>query len=84
MKIKILGSGCMNCQKLEQETINALAELGIAADVEKVTELNKIMEHDVMMTPGLVVNEKVKVFGRVPRREEIKKWIQEEYSLNPE
>lgn len=68
----------MNCRKLEKETIKALAELGVAADVEKVTELEKIMEHDVMMTPGLVVNEKVKVFGRVPRREEIKKWIEEE------
>lgn len=78
MKIKILGTGCMKCQKLEKETIDALAELGVIADVEKVTELDKIMEHDVMMTPGLVVNEKVKVFGRVPRREEIKKWIEEE------
>lgn len=78
MKIKILGTGCMNCRKLEKETIKALAELGVAADVEKVTELEKIMEHDVMMTPGLVVNEKVKAFGRVPRREEIKKWIEEE------
>ena len=78
MKIKILGTGCMKCQKLEKETINALAELGVTADVEKVTELDKIMEHDVMMTPGLVINEKVKVFGRVPRKEEIKKWIQEE------
>ena len=78
MKIKILGTGCMNCQKLEKETIDALAELGVIADVEKVTELDKIMEHDVMMTPGLVVNEKVKAFGRVPRREEIKKWIEEE------
>lgn len=68
----------MKCKKLEKETINALAELGVAADVEKVTELDKILEHDVMMTPGLVVNEKVKVFGRVPRRQEIKKWIQEE------
>jgi len=78
MKIKILGPGCVNCQKLEQETINALAELGVAADVEKVTDMDKIMEHDIMMTPGLVINEKVKVFGRVPRREEIKKWIKEE------
>lgn len=78
MKIKILGTGCMKCEKLEKETINALAELGVVADVEKVTELDKILEHDVMMTPGLVVNEKVKVFGRVPRREEIKKWIKEE------
>ncbi len=78
MKIKILGPGCRNCEKLEQETINALAELDVAADVEKVTDMDKIMEHDIMMTPGLVVNEKVKVFGRVPKREEIKKWIKEE------
>jgi small redox-active disulfide protein 2 len=78
MKIKILGPGCRNCQKLEQETINALAELGVAADIEKVSDMEKIMEHDIMMTPGLVVNEKVKVFGRVPRKEEIKKWIREE------
>jgi small redox-active disulfide protein 2 len=78
MKIKILGPGCRNCQKLEQETINVLAELGVAADIEKVSDMEKIMEHDIMMTPGLVVNEKVKVFGRVPGKEEIKKWIQEE------
>ncbi len=82
MIIKILGTGCANCRKLEKETINALAELGVDADVEKVTELNKIMEHDIMMTPGLVVNEKVKVFGRVPRKEEIKKWIKEEFERN--
>lgn len=80
MKVKILGPGCRNCQKLEQEAINALAELGVAADVEKVTDMDKIMEYDVLMTPALVINEKVKVFGRVPRREEIKKWIQEEMS----
>ncbi len=58
--------------------INALAELGVAADVEKISDMDKIMEHDIMMTPGLVINEKVKVFGRVPRKEEIKKWIREE------
>ncbi|MDO9534444.1 MAG: thioredoxin family protein [Bacillota bacterium] len=78
MKIKILGSGCRNCEKLEKETINALAELDVVAEVEKVSDMEKIMEHDIMMTPALVVNEKVKVFGRVPRKEEIKKWIKEE------
>jgi small redox-active disulfide protein 2 len=78
MKIKILGPGCRNCDKLEKETINALAELDVAAEIEKVSDLDKIMEHDIMMTPGLIVNEKVKVFGRVPRKEEIKKWIKEE------
>ena len=78
MKIKVLGSGCRNCKVLEQEVINALAELDIAAEVEKVTDMNNIMEHDIMMTPGLVVNGRVKVYGRVPKREEIKAWIKEE------
>jgi small redox-active disulfide protein 2 len=78
MKIKILGTGCMKCEKLQKETAAALAELGVTADVEKVTDMDKIMEHDVMMTPGLVINDKVKVFGRVPRKSEIKKWIEEE------
>ncbi len=78
MKIKVLGPGCRNCVKLEQEVINVLAELDAVADVEKITDMNKIMEHDILMTPGLVVNDKVKVFGRVPRKDEIKKWIQEE------
>jgi small redox-active disulfide protein 2 len=78
MKIKVLGSGCKNCHKLEEEVINALAELDVAADVEKITEMDKIIEHDIFITPGLIVNEKIKVFGRVPRRSEIKKWISEE------
>jgi len=78
MVIKVLGPGCKNCQKLEQEVYEALAELDVAAEVEKITDVNKIMEYDILMTPGLVINEKVKVFGRVPKRDEIKKWIQEE------
>jgi small redox-active disulfide protein 2 len=78
VKIKVLGSGCKNCHKLEEEVINALAELDVAAEVEKITDMDKIIEHDIFMTPGLIVNEKIKVFGRVPRRSEIKKWISEE------
>lgn len=78
MIIKILGTGCRNCQRLEKDTIAVLGELGINADIEKVDSMDKILEYDVMMTPGLVINEKVKVFGRVPRKEELKKWIHEE------
>lgn len=78
MKIKILGPGCRNCEKLEKEVINALADLDVEADVEKINDMDKIMEYDVLMTPGLVVNDKVKVFGRVPKKDEIKKWIKEE------
>ncbi len=78
MKIKILGPGCKNCEKMEQEVKNALAELNLPADVEKVEDTTKIMEHDVFMTPGLVINDKVKVSGKVPKQDQIKKWIQEE------
>jgi len=78
MKIKILGPGCKNCEKLEEEVNNALAQLNITADVEKVEDMNKIMEHDVFMTPGLVINDKVKASGKIPKQDQIKKWIQEE------
>ncbi len=78
MKIKILGPGCKNCEKMEQEVKNALAELNIPADVEKVEDTNKIMEYDVFMTPGLVINDKVKASGKVPKLDQIKKWIEEE------
>jgi len=78
MKIKVLGPGCKNCVALEKEVMSALEELSLEADVEKVEDTDQIIEHDVLMTPGLVINEKVKVSGRVPRREEIKKWINEE------
>ena len=78
MKIKILGPGCKNCEAVEKEVMNALAELSLEAEVEKVEDTDQIMEHDVLMTPGLVINEKVKVSGRVPKREEIKKWLNEE------
>lgn len=78
MIIKVLGPGCKNCQTLEKELINALAELNVAADVQKVSKMDEIMQYDVMMTPALVVNDKVKVAGRVPKLEEIKKLIQEE------
>jgi len=78
MEIKVLGTGCARCKALEQNVMNALAELGLAADVEKVTDINKITDYGVMMTPGLVVNSKLKASGRVPGKEEIKKWLQEE------
>jgi len=80
MEIKVLGPGCARCKALEQNVMNALAEMGVGADVEKVTDINDITDYGVMMTPGLVVNGRVKVFGRVPDKEEIKKWIREEMS----
>jgi small redox-active disulfide protein 2 len=78
MIVKILGTGCSKCRGLEKETINALAELNIAADVQKVTKMEEIMQYDVMMTPALVINGKVKSAGKVLKVEEIKTLIQQE------
>jgi small redox-active disulfide protein 2 len=75
MKIKVLGSGCPNCKVLEANTKKALEGLKIKADVEKVTDIAKIMEYGVMSTPALVINEKVVSSGRVLTSEEIKKFL---------
>ncbi|TYP58852.1 thioredoxin family protein [Thermosediminibacter litoriperuensis] len=77
MEIKILGKGCPKCKALEQNTREALKELGITADIEKVQDINKILEYDIMFTPGLVVNGEVKVAGKVASKDEIKEILQQ-------
>ena len=72
MIVKILGPGCSNCQNLERATREAIAELGLDATVEKVTDYPTIAGYGVMSTPGLVVDDKVVVSGRVPKAAEIK------------
>ncbi|MDF1542276.1 MAG: thioredoxin family protein [Anaerosomatales bacterium] len=76
MVLKVLGSGCVNCQRLEEATKRAVAELDAEATVEKVTDINDIISYGVMTTPALVVDEKVVLAGRVPSVEEIKKILQ--------
>ncbi len=71
MEIKVLGPGCPNCQRLEKNTRAALAGLGIQATVSKVTNMQEIMSYDVFATPGLVINGKAVVSGRVPSQAEI-------------
>ncbi|ERJ11474.1 thioredoxin family protein [Haloplasma contractile] len=75
MNIKILGGGCANCTKLEQNARKAVEELGIEATFEKVIEMKDIVSYGVMNTPALVVDGTVKVSGRVPKAEEIKKFL---------
>jgi small redox-active disulfide protein 2 len=75
MVIKVLGSGCTNCKKLEENTRKAVAELGLEAAIEKVADFKDIMSYGVMKTPALVVDGKVKIMGRVPSSEEIKKYL---------
>ncbi|MGZ5488188.1 MAG: thioredoxin family protein [Candidatus Aminicenantales bacterium] len=77
MEIKVLGPGCPKCGMVEKRVKDALAGLNVAADVEKITDIKKMMSFGILATPGLVINGKVKSTGRIPRIEEIKAWIQE-------
>ena len=72
MKIKVLGPGCGNCVNLEKNTSAALKELGLVADIEKVTDYGDILSYNIMSTPGLVVDEKVILAGRVPTARQVK------------
>ena len=71
MKIKVLGPGCANCINLEKNTRAALAELGMEADVEKVTDYGEIAGYGVMKTPGLVIDEEVVLSGKVASAAEV-------------
>ena len=72
MEIKVLGTGCPRCKALEQMIRNAVAEMNITAEIEKVDDIVKIMEYGILHTPGLVINGKVVMSGRVPSASEIK------------
>ena len=72
MNIKILGTGCPNCLRLEANVKKALEELSIEALVEKITDITDIMNYGIMGTPALVIGEKVEVAGRIPDEEELK------------
>jgi len=75
MKIKVLDTGCARCKSLEKLTIKAVDELNLDATVEKVEDIQKIMEYAVMRTPALVINEKVVLSGQVPKVSELKELL---------
>ena len=75
VKIEVLGSGCANCQRLEMLAREAVAKLGLEAQVEHVTDIREIMARGVMATPGLAVNGKVVSSGRVPTPTEVESLI---------
>ncbi len=82
-KIQILGTGCPKCKKLAEMAVKAAEELGIDYEIEKITDINDIMNFGVMMTPGLAVDGKVKVTGKVPGADEIKKLLQQSGNEKP-
>lgn len=77
MVIKILGTGCPNCLKLEEMAKKAAQELNLSAEFVKVKAIEQILEYGIARTPGLVINEVVKASGRIPAVAEIKTWMQQ-------
>ena len=89
MQIKILGPGCARCNQLESLTKEALKGLNLevnpvrdkslnGVNIEKISDVEEILKYPIMGTPALIINKKIKVAGRVPNKEQIKKWISEE------
>ena len=76
MEIKILGTGCAKCEKLEELVRETVAELGVDADFIKITDLNEILEYEIMLSPGLVVDGEIVCSGRIPKKDEIRNWLQ--------
>ena len=74
-KVQILGTGCPKCKKLAENAQAAANDLGIECEIEKVTEINEIMKFGVMLTPALAIDGQVKVVGKVPSPDEIKKML---------
>jgi small redox-active disulfide protein 2 len=75
LNIKVLGPGCANCKRLESLVQKVVAERGLTAEVEKVTDYAQMMRWNLMKTPGLVVNDTLVVSGRVPNAAEIADWL---------
>lgn len=75
MIIKILGTGCARCKQLTGNAQQAVREMGIDASIEKVEKIEDIMAYGVMKTPALVIDGQVKVMGKVPSAEDIKKYL---------
>ncbi len=77
LEIKVLGPGCVQCNRLEQELMLVMAETGILADIEHVRDIKELGRYGVMGTPALLINGQVKSVGKVPPRAKIKQWLSE-------
>ena len=74
-EVKVLGPGCPKCAQLMKQTEQAVQELGLECSVEKITDIQQITNYGVMMTPALVVDGQVKVYGKVPSLDDLKKML---------
>lgn len=77
VSVKILGTGCKKCQNLENKVRELVTTNSIDAVVEKVTDIQEMVNYGIMMTPGLVINEKVKSFGIIPKDDQIINWLKD-------
>ncbi|MFZ1289329.1 MAG: thioredoxin family protein [Melioribacteraceae bacterium] len=77
ISVKILGTGCKKCQTLEAKVRELIASKNIDAVVEKVTDIQEMVNYGIMMTPGLIINEQVKSFGIIPKDDQIITWLKE-------
>ncbi len=75
LTVKILGSGCANCRKLEAVSREAAASAGLEAEFIEVTDMKAIMAYDLLSTPGLVINDKLVSSGRIPTQAEVRQWM---------
>ena len=75
LTIKVLGSGCANCKRVEQIVRKVVADGALQAEIVKVTEYPEIMKYNIMSTPGLVINEKIVSTGRIPTPAEVTTWL---------
>ncbi|MBL8079990.1 MAG: TM0996/MTH895 family glutaredoxin-like protein [Anaerolineales bacterium] len=75
LTVKVLGSGCANCKRVEQIVRKVVEDHGLQAEVIKVTEYPEIMKYNIMSTPGLVINEKIVSTGRIPTPAEVTTWL---------
>ena len=82
LQIRVLGMGCVNCRKLEEEVIAILAELNLAADFDHVQDIKEIARYGAMGTPALVINGEVKSVGRVPAKKQIIEWLEKAQGRN--
>lgn len=77
IEVKVLGSGCARCKELEKMCFNVAAENSIDADIQKISDLREIMSYGIMQTPGLVINGKLRLAGKLPTASTLLRWMQE-------